>query len=237
VRHFLSTQRDLHAYLHDQTLRLINHGYTGIEIAELIQLPRALERAWHTHGYYGSVSHNVKAIYQRYMGWYDGNPARLWQHPPVEAAKRYIDWAAPTRWSARPGHRTSQVTCAGRRRCWIMLSSPSLVTTKRRHCSPTSSRSSASGENGTWRDAYLSGVMELRSGNFGTPATAVSADVVAQLTPELFFDALAIQVNGPRAWDLDLAIRWHLPTTTRATGRRCGMGSLPTSKTVPGRSG
>ena len=88
---FLSEQRDLYAYLHDQTLRLMNQGYTGIEIAELIELPPALERAWHTRGYYGSVSHNVKAIYQRYLGWFDGNPAHLWQHPPVETAQRYVD--------------------------------------------------------------------------------------------------------------------------------------------------
>src|SRR5246127_4065909 len=84
---FLSTQRDLYAYLHDQTLRLLNQGYTGAEIAEQFRLPPALETAWHTHGYYGSVSHNVKAIYQRYMGWYDGNPARPWQQPPPEKAK------------------------------------------------------------------------------------------------------------------------------------------------------
>ncbi len=80
---YLSLQRDLYAYLHDQTLRLMNQGYTGIEIAEMVEMPPALEAAWHTHGYYGSVSHNVKAIYQRYLGWFDGNPAHLWQHPPV----------------------------------------------------------------------------------------------------------------------------------------------------------
>jgi Alkyl sulfatase dimerisation len=79
---FLSLQRDLYGYLHDQTLRLLNAGYTGIEIAELIQLPPALEGAWHTRGYFGSVSHNVKAIYQRYLGWFDGNPASLWELPP-----------------------------------------------------------------------------------------------------------------------------------------------------------
>ena len=75
---FLSLQRDLYAYLHDQTLRQLNQGYTGIEIAETFQMPPALHKAWHAHGYYGSVSHNVKAVYQRYMGWFDGNPARLW---------------------------------------------------------------------------------------------------------------------------------------------------------------
>ncbi|MFF4991317.1 alkyl/aryl-sulfatase [Streptosporangium saharense] len=88
---FLSQQRDLYAYLHDQTVRLLNHGLTGIEIAETMRMPPALERAWHTHGYYGSVSHNVKAIYQRYLGWFDGNPAHLWEHPPVEQARRYVE--------------------------------------------------------------------------------------------------------------------------------------------------
>ena len=88
---YISQQRNLYAYLHDQTLRLMNQGYTGIEIAEMIEMPPALEAAWHTHGYYGSVSHNVKAIYQRYLGWFDGNPAHLWQHPPVEAGTRYVD--------------------------------------------------------------------------------------------------------------------------------------------------
>ena len=88
---YLSLQRDLYAYLHDQTLRLLNQGYTGPEIAEQFQMPPALEKSWHTHGYYGSVSHNVRAVYQRYMGWFDGNPARLWPHPPEALATRYVD--------------------------------------------------------------------------------------------------------------------------------------------------
>jgi alkyl sulfatase BDS1-like metallo-beta-lactamase superfamily hydrolase len=89
---FLALQRDLYAYLHDQTLRMLNQGMTGPEIAEAIELPPAVENSRHARGYYGSVSHNVKAIYQRYMGWYDGNPAHLWPHPPVEAARRYLEF-------------------------------------------------------------------------------------------------------------------------------------------------
>ena len=88
---FLSLQRDMYAYLHDQTLRLLNQGFTGIEIAENFQMPPALHKAWHTHGYYGSVSHNVKAVYQRYMGWFDGNPGRLWAHPPEAIGPRYVE--------------------------------------------------------------------------------------------------------------------------------------------------
>ena len=127
---FLSLQRDLYAYLHDQTLRLLNQGHTGIEIAETFQMPPALHRAWHTHGYYGSVSHNVKAVYQRYMGWFDGNPARLWPHPPEAIAPRYveamggIDRVVETR-AARP---STAVTSAGRQRYWITPSSPTRTT-------------------------------------------------------------------------------------------------------------
>lgn len=87
---FLSMQRDMYLYLHDQTLRMINQGFTGVEIAETLEVPPSLAAQWHTHGYYGSVSHNVKAIYQRYMGWYDANPANLWPHPPEAIATRYV---------------------------------------------------------------------------------------------------------------------------------------------------
>ena len=90
ITELLSAQRDLYAYMHDQTLRMMNQGMTGREIAEEIELPPALANVWANHGYYGSLSHNVKGIYQRYMGWFDGNPAHLWEHPPVEEAKRYV---------------------------------------------------------------------------------------------------------------------------------------------------
>ena len=87
----LTEQRDLYSYLHDQTLRLINRGRTGPEIAEELELPPSLAGAWHCREFYGSLSHNVKAIYQRYMGWFDGNPAHLWEHPPQQRARRYVD--------------------------------------------------------------------------------------------------------------------------------------------------
>ncbi|MFE9648409.1 alkyl/aryl-sulfatase [Streptomyces sp. NPDC006365] len=89
---FLEEQRDAYAYLHDQSVRLINAGYTGAEIAEELTFPPALASAWHARGYYGTLSHNAKAVYQRYMGWFDGNPAHLWQHPPTEAAVRYVQF-------------------------------------------------------------------------------------------------------------------------------------------------
>ena len=205
---WISLQRDLYAYLHDQTLRLMNQGLVGAEIAEQLQLPPALERAWHTHGYYGSVSHNVKAIYQRYMGWYDGNPAHLWGHPPVEAATRYVDYMGG---ADAVVARARESFAAGDLR-WVAEVLNHVVFAEPDHqgatelLADTYEQLGYGAENGTWRNVYLSGAHELRHGNFGTPAQVDSPDVLAQLSPEMLFDALAIRVDGPRAWDLRLTI-------------------------------
>ncbi len=89
---FLEEQRDLYKFLHDQTVRMMNHGMTALEIAEWMRLPATLSAQWHTHGYYGTVSHNVKAIYQYYLSWYDGNPSNLHALPPEQAAVRYVEY-------------------------------------------------------------------------------------------------------------------------------------------------
>src|SRR6266478_2306587 len=85
-------QRDLYKFAHDQTIRLMNHGLTATEIAETIKLPASLDGAWHARGYYGHIRHNVKAIYQKYLGWYDANPANLDPLPPVDAGKKYVEY-------------------------------------------------------------------------------------------------------------------------------------------------
>ena len=205
---FLVEQRDLYAYLHDQTLRMMNRGQTGIEIAETIQLPPALENAWHARGYYGSVSHNVKAIYQRYMGWYDGNPANLWQHPPVEAGRRYLEYMGG---ADAVVARAGDSFAAGDFR-WVAEVVSHVVFAEPAHQGARDLLADAfeqlgyGSENGTWRCAYLSAAHELRHGSFGTPATTAAPDLFAQLTPEQWFDALAIRVDGPRAWSERLVI-------------------------------
>ncbi len=85
-------QRDLYKFAHDQTIRLMNHGLTATEIAETIKLPASLDGAWHGRGYYGHIRHNVKAIYQKYLGWYDANPVNLDPLPPVESGKKYVEY-------------------------------------------------------------------------------------------------------------------------------------------------
>jgi len=210
---FLSVQRDLYAYLHDQTLRLLNLGHTGAEIAEVIELPPALKQSWHAHGYYGSVSHNVKAIYQRYMGWYDGNPARLWQHPPQERAKRYVEFmggADEVVAKARRSFTDGDLRWAAEVLDHVVFAEPGHTEAKALLADVFEQLGYGS-ENGTWRCEFLSGAMELRAGNFGTPTSTAPPDIIAHLSPEMLFAALAIQVDGPKAWDLDLAIRWDLP--------------------------
>ncbi|MDF1602872.1 alkyl sulfatase dimerization domain-containing protein [Nocardioides sp. YIM 152315] len=205
---FLSLQRDLYAYLHDQTLRMLNRGLTGPEVAEVIELPPALEDAWHARGYYGSVSHNVKAIYQRYLGWFDGNPAHLWEHTPVERARRYVDLAggadAATE-EARAAFDAGDFRWAAELANHVVFAQPE-HRAARTILADTYEQLGYGSENGTWRNFYLSGATELRAGSFGTPTQTNSPDLVAQLTPTMLFDALAIQVDGPRAWDERLTI-------------------------------
>ena len=205
---FLGLQRDLYSYLHDQTLRQLNQGYTGIEIAENFAMPPALERAWHTHGYYGSVSHNVKAVYQRYMGWFDGNPGRLWQHPPEAAAQRYV---AAIGGIDRVVDLAREAFESGDYR-WAATLLDHAIFTDENHAggrqlyADTLEQLGYGAECATWRNFFLSGATELRDGNFGTPVTTTSATMLGQLTPEQMFDIFAISINGPRAWDLDLAL-------------------------------
>ncbi|MFZ0325048.1 MAG: alkyl sulfatase dimerization domain-containing protein [Actinomycetes bacterium] len=223
---YLAMQRDMYLYLHDQTLRLINQGYVGSEIAEMLQMPPALEAAWHTHGYYGSVSHNVKAIYQRYLGWYEANPARLWPHPPEASATRYV--------SAMGGLDAATAVAQqafddGDYR-WTAQVLDHVLFADETHAAARSLQADTfeqlgfGSENGTWRSAYLAGAKELRHGTFGTPATAASVDLIGALTVSQVFDSVAIRIDGPRAWHERLTLSWVITDdeTTYVTELRNG---------------
>jgi alkyl sulfatase BDS1-like metallo-beta-lactamase superfamily hydrolase len=224
---FIAVQRDMYLYLHDQTLRLLNQGHTGPEIAEMMQTPPALTRAWHTHGYYGSVSHNVKAIYQRYMGWYDANPANLWAHPPVEAARRYVAAfggaeaavaLARTAYDEGDYRWTVEV-------CKHVVFADESDEDGRTLLADAMEQLGFGAENGTWRNAYLAGAHELRHGVFGTPSTVSPADFAMALSPSQIFDAIAVRIDGPRAWDEHLRIGWRFtePDETHVMELRNGV--------------
>ncbi|MEU8487097.1 alkyl sulfatase dimerization domain-containing protein [Streptomyces sp. NPDC048641] len=210
IRSFLAEQRDLYAYLHDQTLRLINQGYTGTEIAELIELPPALATAWHARGYYGSVSHNVKAVYQRYMGWYDGNPASLWEHPPTETAERYVECMGGLEsvlGKARSYLEEGDLRFAAQLLRHAVFAAPDSADAKEL-LAQAFERLAQGAECATWRNCYLTGSQELRG---EIKATNIGGGSMAEaMSVEQLFDSLAVRVDGPRAWDHSLTLHWHL---------------------------
>ncbi|WP_331772553.1 MBL fold metallo-hydrolase (plasmid) [Embleya sp. NBC_00888] len=205
---FLSTQRDLYAYLHDQTLRMMNEGLTGPEIAEEIRLPPALENSWHARGYYGSVSHNVKAIYQRYLGWFDGNPAHLWEHPPVEIAKRYVEVAggaaealAKARGYVEAGDLRFAVTLLNH----IVFADPSDGDAKHTLAGVYDTLGRGA-ENATWRNFFLTAAQELRRGVVFNLVDLNNPEMAMALTTGMLIDTIAIRIDGPKAWDDDLVV-------------------------------
>jgi alkyl sulfatase BDS1-like metallo-beta-lactamase superfamily hydrolase len=225
---FLSQQRDLYAYLHDQTLRLLNQGHTGIEIAELIQLPPALERAWHTRGYYGSVNHNVKAIYQRYLGWFDGNPAHLWEHPPEESAKRYVECMGGV--GAVVGKARGYLDAGDPRFAAQLLDHAVFAdpanTEAKDLLADVYQRLGYGAECGTWRNFYLTGAQELRHGAADGSVPVSSAGMAGALTIEQLFDSIAIRVDGPKAWSQEFAIDWEFTDARRRYRMALSNGAL-----------
>jgi alkyl sulfatase BDS1-like metallo-beta-lactamase superfamily hydrolase len=207
---FLAVQRDMYLYLHDQTLRMINQGYVGSEIAEAMQIPPALAAAWHTHGYYGSVSHNVKAIYQRYLGWFDGNPAHLWGHTPVEAARRYVDAFGGADAALATAQRAYD---AGDYRWCVEVLNHVLFADESHEGARTlqGERLRAAGLRLRKRDvAQLLPRWRDRTspGDLRNPDGGEFPDLFGALTVGQIFDSVAIRVDGPRAWDLHLVLSW-----------------------------
>ncbi|WP_395298421.1 alkyl/aryl-sulfatase [Kitasatospora hibisci] len=225
---FLAAQRDVYTYLHDQTLRMLNQGLTGAEIAEEITLPPALERTWSTRGYYGSVSHNVKAIYQRYMGWFDGNPAHLWEHPPVELARRFTaDYGGIAAITAR-GRRYAadgDLRFAATLLNHAVFAEPD-HTPAREALAEVYERLGHGAENGTWRNFYLTAAMELRGRLAEVAVDIANPEMSMALTVDQLIDSLAIRIDGPRARDTRITLDWKLTDQRRAWRLTLSNGAL-----------
>ncbi|MEO3876617.1 alkyl sulfatase dimerization domain-containing protein [Nonomuraea sp. B12E4] len=209
---FLTQHRDLYAYLHDQTLRLLNRGLTGPEIAETLRLPPELERCWHLRGYHGSAGHNAKAVYQRYLGWFDGNPAHLWEHPPRESAIRYVEClgggAAVVAFARRYIDENDLRFAAQLLNHAVFADEGNKEA--RDLLAEVYTRLGHGAENGTWRNFYLMGALELADGIVPVAADAAPPDFLAALTVEQIFDSIAIRLDGPRAWHDRLSIDWYV---------------------------
>jgi alkyl sulfatase BDS1-like metallo-beta-lactamase superfamily hydrolase len=211
ARAFLESQRDAYRYIHDQTLRLANHGLTMDEIAEGLELPDGLGDEFFNRDYYGTVSHNSKAVYQRYLGWFDGNPAHLHRHPPEEAARRYVEYmggadAAIER--ARSSFAEGDYRWVAEVLSHVVFADPGNERARLLEADALEQLGYAA-ESGPWRDFYLTGAQELRAGGTvlaGLPGNALAADVVRAMTVEMLVDLLGVRLNGPGASGLDVRI-------------------------------
>ncbi len=214
VREFLADSRDMYQFLHDQTLRLINHGLTPMEIAEtLTDLPPGLGRKWYARGYYGSVSHGVRAIYQRYLGFYDGNPAHLNPHQPVAAAERYvaaIGGADALLAKARQAFDDGDYRWVAELVNHLVFADPGNQAARALQADALEQLGYQC-ENGTWRSLYLTGAHELRNGvPAGMNLTTASPDTIRAMSPDLYFGYMGIRIDAGKAAALpEMVLNWN----------------------------
>ena len=202
VVNLLKSQRDLYRYINDQTLRMANEGLTRDEIAAKFKLPDSLANTWANRGYYGSVSHDVKATYVLYLGWFDGNPATLDELPPEEAAKKFVDYmggADAIMKKAKEDYDQGNYRWVAQVVSKIVFADPKNQDARNLEADALE-QLGYQAESGPWRNFYLTGAQELRNGvvKGPTPNTA-SPDTVRAMTPEMFFDYLAVHINGEKA--------------------------------------
>ncbi|MFK0089642.1 alkyl/aryl-sulfatase [Pseudomonas sp. NPDC090755] len=211
IRTLLADQRDMYAFLNDRTLHLLNQGLTPTEIAEKMdRLPGELEKKWYTRSYYGSLSHNSRAVYQRYLGFYDGNPASLNPLTPVDAGRHYVEAMGGSE-AVLKRMRTAYDKGDYR---WVVQLGNHLVFAEPGNKAATALQANAleqlgyQSENALWRNIYLTGAMELRSGVPDYDSGSAKVDYIKAMDPSLFFDYLAIRLDSDRAQGHDMTLDW-----------------------------
>jgi alkyl sulfatase BDS1-like metallo-beta-lactamase superfamily hydrolase len=217
---YLTKQADTYKYIHDQTLRLANLGYTKEEIAEQVRLPKSLDTEFYNRDYYGTVHHNTRAVYVKYLGFFSGNPATLYQHAPVAQAKRYLEFMGGSDAVVEKAKTSFE---EGDYR-WVAEILNHVVMAEPNHfegralLADTLEQLGYQSESGPWRNFFLCGALELRHGlpkgsNFGA-----TASMAASIPLKNLFDTMAVRLNGPRAEGKTLSINlefsdvnsWHL---------------------------
>lgn len=216
VAQFLRLQRDAYKYLHDQSVRLLNQGCTAAEAAERIELPPELQGQWHTHCFYGCLKHNVKAVFQRYVGHYDGHPANLDPLPPQAQARKAIEYmggAAAVRARAQADHERGDYRWVAQVASQLVLADPT-DSLARALAANALEQLGYQSESATARNSYLQGAAELRQGPpVSLGVRTASPDLVRALTLAQFFDYLGVRLNGPKAWGKTLVLNWQFTDT------------------------
>jgi alkyl sulfatase BDS1-like metallo-beta-lactamase superfamily hydrolase len=207
---FIKDQRDMYKYIHDQTLRLANEGCTMAEIGPMLQLPPSLARQWYARSYYGTVNHDAKAVYQKYLGWYDMNPANLNPLPPVESARKYVQYmggAAAVIVRAREDFEKGEYRWVAQAMNHVVFADPD----NREACDLQADALEQLGyqaEAATWRNNYLTAAYELRN-EVHSIAAVPSPDTITAITIPMFFDFMGVRLNGPRADGKVIVLNWN----------------------------
>ncbi|MDA0116447.1 alkyl/aryl-sulfatase [Vibrio sp. T11.5] len=199
---YFKTQRDMYKYTHDQTVRLMNQGYIGSEISEMIEFPDEIGNTWSSRGYYGTLRHNSRAVYQRYMGWYNGNPSDLNNLPPADAAEKYVEYMG----GEQQAIKKAQADFDKGHYRWVaevlkhvVFANPESKKGKEL-LADTYEQLGYQAESGPWRSVYLQGAYELRNGTPSTGGTNVaSPDIIKNMPPEMLFDYLAVRILPEKA--------------------------------------
>ncbi|MYR08137.1 MBL fold metallo-hydrolase [Gordonia sp. SID5947] len=207
---FIESQRDAYKYIHDQSLRLANKGYTPLEAAEIIELPEELRRNWANRGYHGTLHHDVRAVFTKELGMWDGDPVSLHPHPPVAAATRYVDLigadsiiaegrrafdAGDYRWAAEILHK-------------LVFADPDNVDARELQADAYE-QMGYQAEGPQWRGIFLTAAKELREGPLPAPFTTASQDTILGMPIDILFDFISVQVDGVKATDADIHIDVH----------------------------
>ena len=211
VKQFLTEQRDMYRVIHDQTVRMMNHGLKPAEIAEELRMPKNLSKLWHARGYYGSLSHNVKAVYQRYLSWYDAHPANLHALPPVPAAKKTIEYMGGIE-AVLDKAKTDFDKGEYR---WVAEVMKHAVYAHPEHQAARALAAEAmeqmgfQAESATWRNAFLLAAQEYRNGTPKPFTQVLGGTLLPAVSNELLFDALAVRWNAVRGEGLAFSMAWH----------------------------
>ena len=209
VVEYLENSAAVYKFINDQTLTYINQGYTSDEISNMIELPEALAKNWYTRQYYGTVAHNSKAVYQKYMGWYDANPVHLNPLTPTESAKKWVEYLGDTDEVLR----MAKVDFDNGEYQWVAEITNVIVfadptnEAARLLCADALEQLGYQAESGPWRNAYLTAALELRYGNqANTEGLQKGNSIVMQMTPTMIFDYMGILMDKEAMADQDFTI-------------------------------
>ena len=210
IHDYLLNTAAIYKFIHDQTLHYMNQGYTSTEVAAMLTLPEKLEKVWYTRPYYGTLAHNAKAVYQKYLGWYDANPVNLNPLPPSDTAKKLVEYLGSTDAVLRKARKdfekgdyqwVAQITKE------LVFADPSNQKA-RNLCADALEQLGYQAESGAWRNAYLMGAAELRKGNLSGLARTANGlgSAMKEMTVDMLLDYISILTDANAAQNDDVTL-------------------------------